>query len=137
MSETLFTLLVVAHWFCLAHHSPFLLKPRVCLGPCPIGGLVASCCVAGFVTEVSYFALRSITPECFPSLSQKTNCTLDANVLAVLLFTFYDDSSSSTRICPFLAECDRIPGPRGESNTSHILASRCCNIPIRLLWTFT
>ena len=39
MSETLFTLLGVAQWFCLAHHSPFLPKPRVCLGPCPIGGV--------------------------------------------------------------------------------------------------
>ena len=66
MSETLFTLLGVAQWFCLAHHSPFLPKPRVCLGPCPIRGFVAFRCGAGFVTEVSYFALRSITPECFP-----------------------------------------------------------------------
>ena len=62
---------------------------------------MASCCGAGFVTEVSYFALRSITPECFPSLSQKTIAPLTPNVLPVLLFTFYDDSSSSIRICPF------------------------------------
>ena len=39
MFGTLVTLLGVAQWFCLAHRSPFLPKPRVCLGPCPIGGV--------------------------------------------------------------------------------------------------
>ena len=48
----------------------------------------------------------------FPFFVTEDNCTLDANVLHVLLFKFYDDSSSSTRICPFLAECDRISRPR-------------------------
>ena len=66
------------------------------------------------VTEVSYFALRSITPRVFPFFVTEDDCITDANVLPVLLFTFYDDSSSSIRICPFLAECSRIPRPRGR-----------------------
>ena len=60
-------------------------------------------CGAGFVSEVSCIALRSITPRVFPFFVTEDDCTLDANFLPVLLFTFYDDSSS-IRISPFLAE---------------------------------
>ena len=63
-------------------------------------------CGAGFITEVSYFALRSITPECFPSLSQKT--------IAPLTPTFSPCCSSLSRISPFLAERDRSPRSGGH-----------------------
>ena len=57
--------------------------------------------------------------QVFPFFVTEDDCTLDANVLPVLLFTFYDDSSSSIRISPFLAESDRIPRPGGEQHISH------------------
>ena len=71
VSETLFIFLGVAQWFCcvsLTTHRFFpsrvfawvLVQMEAC---------VVSVVGAGFVIEVSYFALWSITPQCFPSLS--------------------------------------------------------------------
>ena len=56
----------------------------------------------------------------FPFIVTEDDCTLDANF--VLLFTFHDDSSSSIRTCPFLAECDRIQRPGGR--TTHLTSWR-------------
>ena len=115
MSESLFTLLGVAQWFCLVHHSPFLPKSRVCLGLCPIGGV---CRFRGWRWLRDRGALLRTAVDyarVFPFFVTEDDCTLDANVLPVLLFTFYDDSSSSIRISPFLAERDRTPRPKGRA----------------------
>ena len=119
MSETLFTFLGVAQWFCLAHHSPFLPKPRVCLCPCPIGGLVAFCCGAGLVTEVSYFALRSIVVECFPSLPQKTIAPLTPTISLCCSSRSTMTAVAASKFAPSLLSVTGSQGPGGEQHISH------------------
>ena len=63
-------------------------------------------CGAGIVTEVSYFALRLVTPECFLSLSQKT--------IAPLTPTFSTMTAAASEFHPFLAERDRSPRSGGH-----------------------
>ena len=79
---------------------------------------MASCCGAGFVTEVSYFALRSITPECFPFLSQKAIAPLTPT------FSLWCSSRSTmtaaaSEFAPSLLSVTGSQGPGRGQHISH------------------
>ena len=88
---------------------------------------MASRCGAGFVTEVSYFALRSITPECFPSLSQKTIAPLTPT-FSLCCSPRFTMTAAASEFAPSLLS---VTGSQGPGREQHILASRCCNILTR------
>ena len=80
---------------------------------------MAFCCGAGFVTEVSYFALRSITPECFPSLSQKTIAPLTPTFSLCCSSRSTMTAAAASEFAPSLLSVTGSQGPGGEQHISH------------------
>ena len=79
---------------------------------------MAFCCGAGFVTEVSYFALRSITPECFPSLSQKTIAPLTPT-FSLCCSSLPTMTAAASEFASSLLSVTRSKCPGREQHISH------------------
>ena len=85
-------------WFCLAHHSPFLPKPRVCLGPCPIGGV---CRFRGWRWLRDRGALHRTVVDCAPAftfLVTEINCAPVASCLSEWIYYGSNQDNSQTDI---------------------------------------
>ena len=72
-------------------------------------------CGAGSVTEVSYFALRSITPECFPSLSQKRIALLTPT-LSLCFSSLSTMTAAASEFLPSLQSATGVQGPGDTQN---------------------
>ena len=80
---------------------------------------MAFCCGAGFVTEVSYFAMRSNTPECFPSLSQKTIAPLTPTFSLWCSSLSTMTATAASEFAPSLLSVTGSQGPGGAQHISH------------------
>ena len=71
------------------------------------------------MTEVSYFALRSITPQCFPSLSQKTIAPLTPTFSLCCSSRSTMTAAAASEFAPSLLSVTGSQGPgRGEQHIS-------------------